>query len=291
MSAMSETDDAPKKQLEVSGSGTGGRKRTAVGADDGGSGEGPKEFPESSDYPSFEFIPRVVICEPHELVRAGMKRMIPFCNVVGEPPDGSQASEVIRMLQPDLAITEIEIDGIDGIELCNRIRESSPRTAILISTHSYNATKFFHRVMRSGASGVYLKRTGRLELVKAVADTLNGRTYCDETVSRLFNQHPSQINSLDEGLTEREIDVLVRLDLRNREIADELGIQPKKVEQVISSILKKINVETRVQAALKAVNLGFKLLPVMSRRNNTTGTTEDEEMAWAHAEEALKDSR
>lgn len=286
---MSDTDDTPKKQLELSGSGTGGRKRTAVGAGDGGEGDGPKELPGSSDYPSFEFIPRVVICEPHELVRAGMKRMIPFCNVIGEATEGTQAVELARRLQPDLVITEIGIDGIDSIELCNQIRESSPRSAILISTHSYNATKFFHRVMRSGANGVYLKRTGRLELVKAVADVLNHRNYCDQAIARLVNQHPSQINSLDEGLTEREIDVLIRLDLRNREIADELGIQLKKVEDVIFSILKKLNTETRTQAALKAVNLGFRLLPVMSPRNSTTGTTEDEDMAWAHAEAALKD--
>ena len=285
---MSNSDDTPKKQLEVSGSGTGGRKRTAVGADDGGEAEGPRELPGGSDYPSFEYIPRVVICEPHELVRAGMKRMIPFCNVIGEATDGTQAAELARVLQPELVITEIEIDGIDGLELCKRVRESSSRSAILISTHSYNATKFFHRVMRNGANGVYLKRTGRLELVKAVVDVLNHRNYCDETISRLLNQHPSQINALDEGLTEREIDVLIRLDLRNREIADELGIQLEKVEKVILSILQKLHTETRTQAALKAVNLGFKLIPVMPRRNNTTGTTEDEEMAWAHAEAALK---
>lgn len=288
---MSDTDDTPKKQLEVSGSGTGGRKRTAVGADDGGSGEGPKEFPGSSDYPSFEFIPRVVICEPHELVRAGMKRMIPFCNVIGEATEGTQAWEMVKRLKPELVITEIGVDGIYGIELCDRIRESFPKTAILISTHSYNATKFFHQAMRSGANGIYLKRSGRVELIKAVAETLNGRQYCDETVSRLVNQHPAQINSLNEGLTANEIDVLIRLDLRNKEIAEELGLQQKRVEELIYSILKKLKMETRIQAALKAVNLGFVLLPVMSRRNDITGTTEDEEMAWAHAEAALREYR
>ncbi len=289
MSDQSNSDDTPKKQLEVSGSGTGGRKRTAVGAGDGGEGDAPKEFPGGSEYPSFEILPRVVICEPNELVRAGMRRMIPFCNVIGEATEGTQARELIRMLQPDLVITEIEIDGFDGVELCSQIRDLSSRSAILISTHSYNATKFFHRVMRNGANGVYLKRTGRLELVRAVSDVLNHRDYCDETISRLLKQHPSQINSLDEGLTEREIDVLIRLDLRNREIADELGIQLQKVENVIFSILKKLNTETRTQAALKAVNVGFKLIPVMPSRNNITGTTEDEEMAWAHAEAALKE--
>jgi hypothetical protein len=85
------------------------------------------------------------------------------------------------------------------------------------------------------------------------------------------------------------MDVLIRLDLRNKDIADELGIPLKKVEKQIYSIFEKLNVETRMQAAQEAVNLGFTLLPVMSPRKGVTGITEDEEMALAHAEAALKD--
>lgn len=286
---MSDGDDIPKKQLEVSGAGTGGRKRTAIGADDGGAGKGPKEFPGSPENPSFDFIPRVVICEPHVLIRAGMKRMIPFCQVIGEASDGNEALALIRALQPELVITEIHVDGIYGTELCKLIRESFPKTSILISSHSYHATKFFHQVMRSGASGVYLKSSGRSELVKAVTDVLNGQNYCDESIARLVNQHPSPVISMPEPLTEREIEVLIRLDLRNRDIAEELGIQLNKVEKCISSILKKLGTETRTAAALMAVGLGFTLLPLMSSRNSVTGLTEEEELALAHAEAALKD--
>lgn len=288
---MSDIDDTPKKQLEVAGSGTGGRKRTAVGAGDGGDGDAPKEFPSGSEYPSFEIHPRVVICEPHLLVRAGMKRMIPFCSVIGEAEDGMHAWAVIQSVKPELVITEIAINAIDGLELCSLVRELLPKTAILISTHSYSATRYFHQIIRNGASGIYLKRSGRMDLVKAVTETLNGRKYIDESVLRLVNQRPPQLHLLDDSLTEREIDVLIRLDLRNRDIADELGIQLKKLEKLIHSIFKKLNVETRAQAANKAVNLGFKLLPVMSARNATTGTTEDEDMACAHAEAALKDGK
>lgn len=285
---MSEADDTPRKLLDVSGSGTGGRKRTAVGAGDGGEGEGPKELAGSSDYPSFEFLPRVVICEPHLVVRAGMKRMIPFCSIIGEAEDGLHAWTVIQNVKPELVITEIAINAIDGLELCSRVRELLPKTAILISTHSYSATKVFHQIIRNGASGIYLKRTGRVELVKAVTEVLNGRQYIDESVARLVNQSPPQLNLLDDSLTDREIDVLIRLDLRNKEIADELAIPLKKVEKLIYGILKKLNVETRAQAAQEAVNLGFTLLPVMSLRRGSSGLTEDEEMALAHAEEALK---
>lgn len=286
---MSDGDDIPKKQLEVSGSGTGGRKRTAIGADDGGAGEGPKEFPGSPENPFFDFIPRVVICEPHVLIRAGMKRMIPFCQVIGEASDGKEVAALVRTLQPELVITEIDVDGIDGTQLCKLIRETSPKTAILISTHLYHATKFFHQVMRNGASGVYLKRAGRSELVKAVAGVLKGQNYCDESIARLVNQNPSAVNSSPEPLTEREIDVLIRLDLRNRDIADELGMPLTEVEKYISSILKKLSTETRTAAALKAVRLGFTLLPVMPRRSSVTGITEEEELALAYAEAALKD--
>lgn len=285
---MSDTDNIPKKQLEVSGSGTGGRKRTAVGAGEGGEGDGPKEFPGSSDYPSFENIPRVVICEQHLLVRAAMKAMLPFCNVIGSASEGTEAWELARRIKPDLLITEIAVDGIDGIELCKRIRECSPTTAILISTHSYNATKFFHQAMRAGANGIYLKRTGRTELIKAVVEILNGRPYCDESVARLVHQRPAQIDSLQQRLTANEIEVLIRLDLRNKEIAEELGIPLKKVEKIIFSILKKLNLETRTEAARKAVNLGCVLLPVIPKRNMITGTTEDEDMALEHADEAFR---
>jgi len=284
---MSNTDDTPKKQLELSGSGTGGRKRTAVGAGDGGDGDGPQEFPGGSEYPAFEIVPRVVICDQHMLIRAGMKRMIPFCNVIGEAEEGVQAWEVLRRVKPELVITEITLNAIDGLELCRRTRELLPETAILISTHSYSATKSFHQILRCGASGIYLKRSGRAELVKAVVESLNGRQYLDESVSRLVNQRPLQLNLLDDGLTDGELDVLIRLDLRNKEIAEELGIQLKKVEKLIAEILRKLNVETRMQAATKAVALGLTLLPVISPRRGVTGTTEEEEVALAHAEEAL----
>lgn len=288
---MSDTDNTSKKQLEVSGSGTGGRKRTAVGAGEGGEGDGPKEFPGSSDYPSFENIPRVVICEQHLLVRAAMKAMLPFCNVIGSASEGTEAWELARRIKPDLLITEIAVDGIDGIELCKRIRECSPTTAILISTHSYNATKFFHQAMRAGANGIYLKRTGRTELIKAVVEILNGRSYCDESIACLINQNPAQIDSLNENLTANEIHVLMRLELRDKEIAEELGIPIKTVKDILFSIFKKLHLETRTEAARKAVNLGFVLLPVIQKRNLTWGTTEDEDMALEHAEKAFRDMR
>lgn len=288
---MSNIDDTPKKQLELSGSGTGGKKRTAIGAGEGGEGDGPKEFPGSSNYPSFEIIPRVVICEPHELVRAGMTAMLPFCNVIGSTSEGAQAWELVKRVKPQLVITEISVDGINGIDLCKRIREFSPEIAILVSTHSYNATKYFHQTMRSGASGIYLKRSGCSELVKAVVEILNGQKYCDESIERLVHQHPVQMDTLNESLTTREIDVLIRLDLRNKEISEELDIPLKNVEKSIFSILRKLNSQTRTEAALKAVTLGCILLPVIPPRNIITGTTEEEDLALEHAENALRDLR
>jgi DNA-binding NarL/FixJ family response regulator len=121
-----------------------------------------------------------------------------------------QAWELVRRIKPDLLITEIGVDGIYGIDLCKRVRESSPATAILISTHSYSATKFFYQAMRAVASGIYLKRSGPSELMKAVVETLNGRPYCDESVARLVYQRPAQIDSLQQRLTAKEIGVLIR---------------------------------------------------------------------------------
>lgn len=283
------SEDGPTKRVQASGSGSGGRRRTAVGAGDGGDTGNPKEFPGGSGMPSFDFVPRIVICDQNVLLQAGYTAMLSsFAKVIGQPQNANECLRLVNSLKPDLVIARMDLDGLGGIELCTRVRAEMPETRVLFIADRYCATRHYHQAMRSGASGIFLMRHGRDEFTSAVIQVLRGGNYQSSDLNSLITQTPESFKSSDVNLSSLEIAVLLRLDLRNRDIADELEMNLKTTEKHVSSILKKLGVETRTMAALKAIRMGFVLLPVMPARDSTTGVSEDQAMAEAHANAALK---
>ena len=130
-----------------------------------------------------------------------------------------------------------------------------------------------------------LKNSGPRILLDAIAAAIDDAPYCDPAIDYLIN-HPKRLIQ-DHNLTEQEVDVLVRLDLRNKEISEELGMKLRAVEQLVENILRKFDSPTRTAAAIKAVQFGFQLLPKMSARSAVTGMTDEELMAEKHAVEAI----
>jgi DNA-binding NarL/FixJ family response regulator len=233
------------------------------------------------------FRPRTVLCERHELIRFGLKRVVTeVVEIVGEAADGMVALELIRRLKPDFVILDVDLDILNGVEVCRRVNQELPNSNILVLTDSYHATKYHNQLLRAGARGFCLKSSGPRTLFEAIEQTTRGLPYCDPKITQLVKQTPS--TSLpNTNLTDREIEVLIRLDLRNKEIAEELDMKLRTVEKHIECILAKMKVPTRTAAALKAVQLGYVLLPKMPGRDPITGVTHEQTVAELQAELAI----
>ncbi|HEY9868347.1 MAG TPA: response regulator transcription factor [Candidatus Obscuribacterales bacterium] len=228
-----------------------------------------------------------MVCERHELIRFGLKRVVSeVVDVVGEAADGMVATELIRRLRPDFVILDVDLDILNGVEVCRRVSQELPNSNILVLTDSYHATKYHNQLLRAGARGFCLKSSGPRTLFEAIEQTTRGLPYCDPKITQLVKQSPS--TSLpNTNLTDREIEVLIRLDLRNKEIAEELDMKLRTVEKHIECILAKLKVPTRTAAALKAVQLGYVLLPKMPGRDPVTGVSHEQTVAELQAELAI----
>jgi DNA-binding NarL/FixJ family response regulator len=237
--------------------------------------------------PPSAFRPRTVLCERHELIRFGLKRVVSeVVDIVGEAADGMAAAEIIRRLRPDFIMLDVDLDILNGVEVCRRVCQELPGSNILILTDSYHATKYHNQLLRAGARGFCLKSSGPRTLFEAIEQVTRSLPYTDPKITQLVKQSPmtSMPNS---NLTDREIEVLIRLDLRNKEIAEELDMKLRTVEKHIECILAKLKVPTRTGAALKAVQLGYVLLPKMPGRDPVTGVSHEQTVAELQAELAI----
>lgn len=290
---MSEiSEDEPEKQAMTdsgsSGARSGGSIRVGSGDGRGPADSGSTPWPEE---PYFANRPRVVVCEPKKLLRTGLTAMLsPFSDIVGEAVCGVDLIELIRALLPDLVIINIALEDIGGVEVCRRIIQESHQIAVLVCTDSYYATKYYNQLVRIGVQGVCLNSSGPEALFEAIEQVINSRFHSEPRIVQLVKQ-PSSMSKHDFGLTEQEVAVLTRLDLRSKEISEELDLDLSAVERCIKSILGKLKVPTRTAAALTAVQHGFVLLPVMQSRDLVSGLTEDQKRSERFAREAIRKQR
>jgi DNA-binding NarL/FixJ family response regulator len=233
------------------------------------------------------FRPRTIICQRHELIRFGLKRVVSeVVDIIGEASDGMGATEIIRRLKPDFVILDVDLDILNGVEVCRRIVQELPNANILILTDSYHATKYHNQLLRAGARGFCLNSSGPRTLFEAIEQVTRSLPYCDPKITQLVKQSPTTAMP-NSNLTDREIEVLIRLDLRNKEIAEELDMKLRTVEKHIECILAKMKVPTRTGAALKAVQLGYVMLPKMPGRDPVTGISHEQTVAELQAELAI----
>lgn len=233
------------------------------------------------------FRPRTLICERHELIRYGLKRVVSeVLEIIGEASDGMSACEMVRRLQPQFVILDVDLDVLNGVEVARRITQEFVNVHMLVLTDSYHATKYYNQLVRAGARGFCLKSSGPRTLFEAIEQTTRGLPYCDPKITHLVKQQPQNAMP-NTNLTDREIEVLIRLDLRNKEIAEELDMKLRTVEKHIECILAKLKVPTRTAAALKAVQLGYVLLPKMPGRDPVTGVSYEQSVAELQAELAI----
>ncbi len=207
---------------------------------------------------------RVLICDDHAIVRKGIRALLatrPGIEVVGEAGDGAQAITQAAELRPDVVLMDIVMPELDGIEATRRITAQQPDAHILVLT-SFAADDKVFPAIKAGALGYLLKGSGPDELVRAIHQVAAGEPSLEPSIARkvLLELHrPPKAPPTADPLTEREVEVLrlIAQGLSNREIADQLVIAERTVCTHVSSILGKLHLASRTQAALFALKEGL----------------------------------
>lgn len=280
-------DFTPETKTEVERGGSGGRRKTAIGSGGGGFDDF-QSLPAGYDEWLSANRLNTVICDRSLLIRFGFSvRLEAVVKIVGDACDGVAAVETTRRLRPDLLLLDFDLDGMNGLEVCTTLSKEMPYLRFLVLTDAYHATRYFHQLSRAGVIGFCLKSSGLLRLFEAVNVVALGSSYCDSAIAELVRPTALPVKWRGPALTPRETEVLVRLDLRNKEISEELNLSLKSVEHAIEAILQKLKVPTRTAAALKAIQLGFTLLPKMPKRDPVSSLSEEQILAEKYAQEAI----
>ena len=206
---------------------------------------------------------RIVLAEDHALMRAGTRSLLdkyPDLQVVGEAEDGQKALEVIKELKPDVAILDIRMPKLNGIEVVRQLKAVSPDTKALMLT-AYDDDDYVLALMEAGASGYLLKTAHEKELVDSIRTVKSGEPVLDPAIAmkiaRLWaNRGKPAQQGFPEQLSPRELEVLelAAKGLRNKAIADKLGISIRTVEGHFNSIFSKLGVSSRMEAVLEALS-------------------------------------
>ena len=203
---------------------------------------------------------RVLIADDHKVVRQGLQMFLaidPQIEVVGEAGNGADAVKLARSLQPDVILMDLMMPVMDGITAIETIRAEGIETEILAVT-SVLEDEVVIRAVRAGATGYLLKDTEAAELCRAIHAAAAGQVQlAPQAAAKLMREVVAPKSP--ETLTERETEVLRLLaqGKANKEIARELSIGERTVKSHISSILAKLNVQSRTQAALHAARIGL----------------------------------
>src|SRR3954447_7858394 len=209
----------------------------------------------------------VVLVDDHDLFRGGLRDILEDqgVTVVGEADNGERGAEVVAELAPDVVVMDLNMPGIGGIEATRLVAAQAPATRVLVLTISSDDDTIMQAMM-AGASGYMLKDASVEELVAGIRAAAAGESSISPRIaSKLLAwlregqlEQPTP-GALQADLSEREIEVLRLLaeGKGNAEIAQELFISPKTVKNHIASILMKLQIENRIQAAVYAVRAGI----------------------------------
>ena len=199
---------------------------------------------------------RVLIADDHAVVRQGLRTFLDLqddIEVVGEAGDGEEALALIEQLAPDVALIDLVMPRMDGIEAIRRLRERAPDVRAIVLSSFVDDDKLFPAV-RAGAAGYLLKDVQPQELVEAIRTVHGGGALLHPQVAARLLQ-----DMAEDPLTPREHEVLALIGrgMPNKLIARELSLSEKTVKAHVSSILAKLGVTDRTQAALYAVREGL----------------------------------
>ncbi len=207
---------------------------------------------------------RILIADDHAIVRKGLRTLIASelgMEVVGEAADGLEAVQQARALQPDVILMDIVMPGQSGLEAIAQIVAQDSTARILVITSFAEDDKVFPAI-KSGALGYLLKDASPEQLLQAIYDVYRGESSLHPTIAlkviRELN-HPPALPPTEDPLSPREVEVLklVAQGMTNHEIAEALVISERTVGNHVGSILSKLHLANRTQAALHALREGL----------------------------------
>lgn len=208
---------------------------------------------------------RVLLADDHAVVRAGIRQFLEHdgsIQVIAESGDGRDACRQIEHLRPDVAVLDIQMPGMTGIEVTRWVRAQKLPVGVLVLT-AYDDEPYVQAVLRAGANGYVLKTAAPAEIIQAVQDVDQGKNVLDAALAaRLYSRLAGQeAPTPGEELTDRELEVLtlVGKGFTNKAIGVQLTISDRTVQNHLAHIFGKLQAASRTEAVMRAVSLG--LLP------------------------------
>lgn len=210
---------------------------------------------------------RIVLVDDHEVVRLGLKALLdrhPLFEVVGEAGNAKEALEQVARFRPDVVLMDIRLPGASGIEACEEVTRNYPDTRVIMLT-SYAEDEMLFSAIRAGASGYVLKQIAGDELIRAIELVGRGEALLDPSVTQRVFQEVRRAVKEEEASAfanlsqqEKHVLMLVSEGKTNREIAKALFLGEGTVRNYVSSILSKLGVSNRAEAAAYAVEHNLK---------------------------------
>jgi DNA-binding NarL/FixJ family response regulator len=215
---------------------------------------------------------RLILVDDHQLVRTGIANLLsgePAFEIIGEASDAKELFELLKKSQPDIAVLDIALPGISGIEITKKLHSEFPGIRILILS-MHTAEEFIFNAINSGARGYLPKNTSRKELIEAIYAIYRGEEYFAESISNVIlksyikkakSESPEDENN-ESLLSKREIEVLKLFaeGMTNQEIADKLFISIRTVESHKNHIMARLELKTTVDLVKFAIRNNIVLL-------------------------------
>src|SRR5262245_38833070 len=198
---------------------------------------------------------RVLIADDHLVVREGLVVMLQSTGefeVVGQASNGEEAIFLAQKLQPDVAVIDLQMPGIGGIEAIQRISQQTPKVQVVVLS-TFDQDEYIYQSVQAGAKGYVHKGSGKDELLDVIGAGGRGKLLLSSVIATKLLEHISTPHT-GQALTEREYEVLRLLarGWRNREIAQHLCISERTVKNHVTNIITKLGVKSRTEAVSQA---------------------------------------
>ena len=208
---------------------------------------------------------KIILVDDHKLVRQGMSSLLnaqPNIEVIGEANDGQEAIKLIETLSPDIALLDVMMPNLNGIEAAKIVKQRGFKTKIIFLTMHANAA-YAVRALQSGGLGYVLKDSDFNEILQAIENAMEGKRYLsapisDEVLEMLLNSDPGKEDTLEVlSPREREILQLIAEGNTNATIAEKLTLSVRTVESHRSNIMKKLRFSSHADLVKFAINQGL----------------------------------
>src|SRR5690349_17262951 len=209
---------------------------------------------------------RLLIIDDHEMVREGLKAILiaePDFSIIGEAANAEQALELIERLRPDIALLDIRLPGVSGIEVCRTMTERYPETAVIILT-TFTDENLVAQCVQAGARGFIVKDIERFDLKRAIRAVARGEAAIDTkaaiaVLAQLRRAPKVNAEPFSETLSSQQLVILrlVAQGLSSKEIATRLYLSENTVKGYVQEILHRLGVKNRTEAVMVAVKQGW----------------------------------